>query len=144
MACFKSSPQAGSIENKPPSQVAAACFVDLSPMFLAKSLPGEAFHPLPIALAEVSKLCEIEHSHRVRDRELVGEPGRVSVSGLAATDPEPSPTTTVVLGVPTRPLKKGVPTLLITPIRYPAFEILRPSVVIRRRPQRPNPSGSAS
>lgn len=112
-------------------------------MFLANSLSGEAFHPIPIALGEVSKLCEIEHSHRIRDGELVGETGRVTACRRAARNPDPLTTTTVVLGVPGGQLKTGVSTLLKTAIRYPAFEVLRPSVVIRRRPHRPNPASSA-
>ena len=98
---------------------------------------------MPIALGEVRKLCQIDQSDRVGNSEPVGETGRIPVKGVAATNSEPSPTTTVVLGVPRRALEEGHSVLLKTAIRYPAFERLSPGVVIRRRPQRPDPTRSA-
>jgi hypothetical protein len=120
-----------------------ASLVNLFPPVTSYSGTAWSRHPIPIALGEVSKLCQIDGSAGVGDSESVGETGRISVVGFAATNSEPFPTTTVVSGIAVRELVHEVPTLLKTPIRYPAFEFLRPSVVIRRRPQRPNPSGSA-
>ena len=117
--------------------------VNLFPPVTSYSGTAWSRHPIPISLGEVSKLCDIESSARVGDGEPVGETGRISVSGIGATNSEPFPTSTVISGVTGRHLMDQVPALLKTAIRYPAFEYLRPSVVIRRRPQRPNPTGSA-
>ena len=120
-----------------------ATLVNLFPPVTSYSGTAWRRHPIPISLGEVSKLCEIESSARVGDGEPVGETGRISVKGFAATNSEPFPTTTVVFGVTGGTLEEDASVLRVSAIRPPDFEYLRPSVVIRRRPQRPNPTGSA-
>ncbi len=46
-------------------------------MFLANSLPGEIFHPVPIALGEIRKLCQSKVLQGVGDFELIGEACRI-------------------------------------------------------------------
>ena len=92
-------------------------------------------HPVPIALGEVSDLAEIEQATGTRDLELIGLPSRVSGGGGCSTNPVlptgfaehlPSPGGHAI----------RVPAFLVQDLRRPAFELLAPSVVIRRRPQR--------
>ena len=135
-SCLKSSPQAGSIENKPPPNSGVTCSVDLSPMFPRNSLPRQIFHPVPIALGEICKLCQIDGSARVRDRELVGQTCRIPLTGFTPRNSNPFATSRS-----TAPGSIGAIAELITTgsshrLRSPDFELLRPSVVIRRRPKR--------
>ena len=142
-SCLKSSPQAGSIENKPPPNSGVACSVDLSPMFPRNSLPRQIFHPVPIALGEICKLCQIDGSAGIRDSELVGQTCRIPVPGFAPTDTQALTAVTPVPTFAVRALEVLEVPVAVPAIRPPAFELLSPSVVIRRRPQRPNPTGSA-
>ncbi len=142
VASLGCSAQARSSRDKPRPPVLRTCVVHRFPPVTRYALARWSAHPVPIALGEMRQLCEINQSHGVGDHEFVGETGRISVTGGAARDSEPLPTTSVVPGVPMGALKNRVVTELVTPIRYPRFD-LSPSVVIRRRPQRPHPSGSA-
>ena len=92
-------------------------------------------HPVPIAFGEVSDLAEIEQATGTRDLELVGLPSRVSGGGLCPTNPVLSTGFAEHLP-PHGSHRKLVPALLVDDLRPPDFELLAPSVVIRRRPQR--------
>ena len=106
------------------------------PSLLADSLPPGAFHPVPIALGEVGKLCEMEQSCVPADLELIGQTGRVAVTGGTPADAVlPSPLTEH-LSLAARVHHKGVVPFRSNGLRRPLWELLRPSVVIRRRPQR--------
>ena len=122
----------------------ASCFVNRFPPVTRYALSAWARHPVPFALGEVRKLCVIDEPTRVGHRELIGFAAGIAESGNASTDTPTLPTACGTSALAAGLLKERVPVLLISAIRYPAFERLSPGVVIRRRPQRLHPSGSAT
>ena len=136
VGCSGCSAQARSSSNKPTPPAGCGFVVNLSPMFLANSLPGEIFHPVPIALGEIRKLCQIDGSAGVADRELVRETRRHPLLRRATAD-----TQTLSTACSASSLARGHVTPVaqccrLDRLRPPKFEFLRPAVVIRRRPQR--------
>ena len=136
------SAQARSYRDKPRPPAVAPCEVKPMPFITRKTFPRQIFHPVPIALGEVCKLCQIDGSAGIGDLNPVSESCRVAMAGLRTTD-------TPTLG-PSGPTSAGKPlgVVVLDPVldvrlpRAPKWEVLKPSVVIRRRPQRPHPSGS--
>ena len=111
------------------------CLVNRFPPVTRYALAAWRTHPVPIAFGEVSDLAEIEQATGTRDLELVGLPRGITSGGLRSTNPVSPPGFAEHL--PPRGMHaKRVPAFLVQDLRRPAFELLRPSVVIRRRPQR--------
>ncbi len=108
-------------------------------MFLRNPSTRSIFHPVPIDLGEIRKLCEIDHSDSGRDRELIGQTCRVPLSRLAPANPDPRASTGLPSGDEIWGVSKRPTVLDVGDLRPPLFELLRPSVVIRRRPQRSDP-----
>ena len=105
-----------------------------------------ARHPVPIALGEMRKLC-VSRANRqgVGHRELVGLTCRVAVSGLGSEQILPPLATGSNMFLPESReglLTERVPVLTgNSPFGIQISNVLSPGVVIRRRPQRPNPTG---
>ena len=143
VARFGCSAQARSYRNKPPPPPLRTCLIHRFPPVTRYALASWAAHPVPFALTEVRKLCVIHEpagvGHlesvpsagvHVSDRRLSADQARVAALGRTS-------------GLPMRPGVGWVLPTAATDVRRPDFEFIKPSVVIRRRPQRPNPSGSA-
>ena len=106
-------------------------------MFLRNPVSSEVFHPVPIALGEICKLCEINGSAGIRDRELVGQTCRVPASAFGPANAYPLSAGRGSARRSARSTHKSAAALFVKRLRRPDFELLRPAVVIRRRPQRP-------
>ena len=114
--------------------------VPLFPSVLADPLPPGAFHPVPVALSEVGKLCEMEQSCTPADLELIGQTGFMpGLRGIPRNPVLPPALAIHATPAPRLPHQR-VPTRCSNRLRAPRFELLRPSVVVRRRPQRHEPS----
>ena len=136
------SAQARSYRDKPRPPAVAPCEVNPMPVITRNSFARQVFHPVPIALGEICKLCQIDGSAGVGDLDLIGESCRVALGGLAPTDTQGS-------GSPGSSSSGQVACVVVLDSldhvrlpRAPLWEVIKPSVVIRRRPQRPHPSGS--
>jgi len=114
------------------------CLVNRCPPVTRYALAAWRTHPVPIALGEVSDLAEIEQATGTRNLELIGLPSGMSPGALSSTNPVSPPGFAEHLP-PTGLHEKRIPAFLVNDLRRPAFELLSPSVVIRRRPQRDNP-----
>ena len=110
--------------------------VPVFPISSGNTLVGVVLHPLPIDFREVSKLSEIEQTrvgaHFECIRETRGEP----VFGRRATDPEPTTTGTLRVTSTTGAEEISPLSLKRLDLTHPDWELLGPSVVIRRRPKR--------
>ena len=105
-------------------------------MFLRNPSPRQVFHPIPIALGEICKLCEIDGSAGIGHRELIGQSCRIpSLRGIPS-NANALASDRVTSAGPTRPTAKCVAVLIQSRLNPPDFELLSPAVVIRRRPQR--------
>ena len=135
VSCSESSAQARSYRNKPPHLLAGARLIDLLPMSTTKPFAIECFHPVPIDLGEVRKLCQIDGSARIRRFELIGQTCRISAPRLTSRYPKPCPAFGVTAPSAVGHLVQGVSAVVSRELRPPKFELLRPSVVIRRRPK---------
>jgi hypothetical protein len=142
VASLGCSAQARSYRDKPRPPLGATCVINPKPVLFRKADPPQVFHPVPIALSEICKLCEIDQSAGVGDLELVGQTCRVPLGRFASTD-------TQGLTSPGRSPSREMgcviqrdTVLVASRLRKPLFEVLKPSVVIRRRPQRPYPAHS--
>ena len=136
------SAQARSYRDKPRPPAVAACQVKPMPVITRKTFARQVFHPVPVALGEICKLCEIDGSAGVGDLESVSESCRMAMAGFAPTD---TPGLASSVGSSAGKLARVIelpPVFDVRHPRAPKFEVLKPSVVIRRRPQRPHPSGS--
>ena len=106
------------------------------PVSSANSASRWTFHPLPIDLGEVRKLCKIEQAGVRSHLEPIRKSRRKSRHDRASAN------TDVISRAALRvPFSAGVTSEVVTPhavdsLRHPDWEVLRPSVVIRRRPQR--------
>ena len=143
MASLGCSAQARSYRDKPRPPAMRPCLVNRFPPVTRYALSAWALHPVPFDLGEVRKLGVIDEPTRVGHRELIGQACRIALSNGASTDTPMLPTES---STPRRiggAVHKGLPICVENSIRPPNFELLRPSVVIRRRPQRTYPSGSA-
>ena len=106
------------------------------PISPSNPFSGPGAHPIPIALGEVRKLCEIEKSCVGADFESICETSREPLHLVSPA--EPDPITAGALRVPPSSGISGQDVLprVLDGLRYPLFELLSPSVVIRRRPKR--------
>jgi hypothetical protein len=136
------SAQARSYRDKPRLPAVTPCEVKPMPVITRKTFARQVFHPVPIALGEICKLCQIDGSAGIGDLEPVSESCRVAMAGLRTTD-------TPALASPgCTSAGKSSCVVVLDPVfdvrlpRAPKWEVIKPSVVIRRRPQRPHPSGS--
>ena len=94
------------------------------------------FHPVPVALSEVSYLAHVEQTTVTRDLERVGLTARVPLTARAPANPQFHSRFTEHLALPARVHGEDVATCFERRAQRPRWELLRPSVVIRRRPQR--------
>ena len=130
------SAQARSYRDKSPSPAGMSGLVHRLPPLTAYTLTGWAFHPVPVALREVSYLAHIEEATGTRDLESVSEPCRVSITARTPTDPAANTGFAEHFTLPARVHGEAVTTFSRNSPQRPRWELLRPSVVIRRRPQR--------
>lgn len=136
------SAQARSYRDKPRLPAVTPCEVNPMPVISRNTFPRQVFHPVPIALGEICKLCEIDGSAGVGDLDLIGQSCRVALSGLAPTDTQRRGSSgSASSGQMSRVVVLDSLNDVRLP-RAPLWEVIKPSVVIRRRPQRPHPSGS--
>ena len=91
---------------------------------------------MPVLLSEIRKLCEISDRARVADLELIGHSPWIAVSVRRSANPVPTAPFAEHLTLTARVHDVREPFRLHDRLRRPDFEFLRPSVVIRRRPQR--------
>ena len=98
--------------------------------------------PVPVLLREISQLADIEHRRVPRQAELVGKARRVpNLRRAFANHVHPAPRPAALRGPGAD--KAGHSTLpVVVLLRRPDFELLSPSVVIRRRPVRVDPLAS--
>ena len=110
--------------------------VPVFPFSSGDFLVAGVLHPLPIDFGEVSKLSEIEQtrvgSHFECVRETRGEP----VFGRRSTDTQPATTGTLRVTSTAGVITESPASLYELGLKAPLFELLRPSVVVRRRPKR--------
>ena len=112
-----------------------AC-VPAFPVDPTNPLVSGVLHPLPIDLREMRKLCEVEKSCVGADFEGICETRREAVLGRRPTDPQPSTGTPCLVTTSAGLEEKSPISLKKLNLSYPRFELLRPSVVISRRPKR--------
>ena len=93
-------------------------------------------HPLPIDIGEVSKLCEIEQTNVGGHFECVRETRGKPRLNWTSTNPDPSSTGTLRVTTAAGIEEKAPTSLKKLNLSYPSWEVLSPSVVIRRRPVR--------
>lgn len=139
-ARFGCSPQAGSYRNKPRPSGSRTCLMHAKPMFPRDSFPRWCTHPVPIDISETCKLSHIEQRAAGAHFELVTKPRCMPTTRWIPTDPMPTSAFAVHLSSTARVRAKLIPTRCANHLRAPLFEVLRPAVVIRRRPQRNKPS----
>ena len=137
VACTGQGPPADEMSNH------ATRLVNRRPPVTRYALSSWARHPVPIAFGEMSKLCVVDESARVTHPESICFPFGRANPGLSPADKARLTADRDAPAGAIRLTDESLPVLDITAIRYPAFEFLRPSVVIRRRPQRMHPPGSA-
>ena len=136
MARFGCSPQAGSYRNKPRPSVWRTCVMHAKPFVPRNSSPSWTRHPVPPLVGEICKLCQIEHGAAGTDLELIALAGRMPSPARMARNAELSSALAVHPPTASWLAHQGVTTRGSNRLRAPLFELLRPSVVIRRRPQR--------
>ena len=115
------------------------CLVNRFPPVTRYALAAWRVHPVPIAFREVSDLAEIEEATGTRNLEGVGHSMGIPMLGSDSANPVSPPRFTEHLA-PTGIGEKAVSAFLEKHLRRPDFELLSPSVVIRRRPQRNQPA----
>jgi len=109
------------------------------PVFPPRSVNSFAiqrFHPVPIDLGEMRKLCEVEKSCSTADLEGVYETRCVPVFIGRTADPDPSASTALRMPSSTGLVEEDPPIRRNRLLTQPNWEVLSPSVVIRRRPKR--------
>ena len=106
------------------------------PPVTSHTLAGWAFHPVPVALGEVSYLAQVEQATVTRDLEGVGLSSGVARCRRMAADPMPASGLAEHLAPAARVITPGVLSVSAESPKRPRWELLRPAVVIRRRPQR--------
>ena len=124
------------IRTSPPLLAMSCSCVPVGPALSADPFSVEGFHPLPIDLGEVSKLCQIEQTNVAGHFECVRKTRRVPL--LLGRPANTDAAARAALGVtPAAGVKSELPTSLFElGLKAPLFELLRPAVVIRRRPKR--------
>ena len=124
------------IRTSPPLLAMSCSCVPVFPPISTDPGIGGVFHPLPIDFGEVSKLSQIEQTNVGGHFECVRETSGESRLGRRSANPEPAARR--ALGVPpSAGVKSELPrSLYELGLKAPLFEILRPAVVIRRRPKR--------
>ena len=91
---------------------------------------------MPIALGEICKLCEISSGAGLGNAELIGQARGISMSGTGAGNSKSPTPLQIPLAGGLGHHAKFVATRDGSGLRPPDFELLRPAVVIRRRPKR--------
>ncbi len=119
----------------PPPLMGNSC-VPVEPTRSVNSFAIQRFHPVPIDLCEMRKLCEVEQSCSVADFEGVCETRCVPVFVGRTADPDPSSTAALRVSPTAGVIENRLPSRSNEGLSYPLFEIIGPSVVIRRRPHR--------
>ena len=124
------------IRTSPPLLAMSCSCVPAFPIGPTHTGIRRVFEPVPIAFGEVSKLSEIEQPRIGTHFECVRKTRWGSTSGFRPANPESLPAT--ALGVTSSPriYPKNPVSLFELGLKAPLFELLSPSVVIRRRPQR--------
>ena len=140
MARFGCSPQAGSYRNKPRPLISRTCLMHREPSIPRNPLPRWCTHPVPIHIRETCKLSHIEHGAAPTDFELIAKSRRMPTTRWIPTDPMPTSAFAIHLSSTARVRAKLIPVRGSNDLRSPDFEVLIPTVVIRRRPQRDKPS----
>ena len=95
-----------------------------------------SFHPLPIDVGEVSKLSQIEKTRIGSHFEPVRETRWKSTGERAPANPYVIPGTALRVPPSSGIHAKPSTSLFELGLKAPLFELLRPSVVVRRRPKR--------
>ena len=109
---------------------------ELGPFLTADSFPPGTRHPEPLPVGEVGNLSHVGEGAAVADLELVAKAGRMATPAwVPGNSVLPS-----ALAIHPAPLGRTSDELVLPlsrmDLRPPLWELLRPSVVIRRRPQR--------
>ena len=106
------------------------------PISSAHFLVAGVLEPVPIAFGEVRKLSEIEQTRVGSHFECVRETRGVSIPRRRAADPEPFAAGTLRVTTATGIQEVSPLSLRRLNLTRPDWELLSPSVVIRRRPKR--------
>ena len=106
------------------------------PPVTSHTLAGWSFHPVPVALREVRHLAEVEQATVTRNLEGVGFSSGVARCRGMAADPMPASGLAEHLAPAAGVITPGVLPVSAVSAKRPRWELLRPAVVIRRRPQR--------
>lgn len=106
------------------------------PISTGNTLVRGVLHPVPLALSEVRKLCQIEQTRVGAHFECVRCPTREPILRNHPADPEPSASGTLRVTTAAGIQEDSPPTLRRLDLAYPLWERLSPTVVIRRRPKR--------
>ena len=113
--------------------------IDVFPAVATDPLSVQTFHPVPVAESEVRKLCQVEHSARGGHTKLIRKACWLTCSRWRTADAMPVSAGQHEAGSPTGILHEGLAVNHHLALRAPAWELLRPAVVIRRRPKRDDP-----
>ena len=124
------------IRTSPPLLAMSCSCVPVGPALSADPFSVEGFHPLPIDFGEVSKLCQIEQTNVAGHFECVRETSRESRLRSRSANPEPASGGALRVAS-SAGIKSELPrSLYELGLKAPLFELLRPAVVVRRRPKR--------
>ena len=130
------SPQAGSYRDKPPRPVAFSGLESRLPPVSTDPLAIWASHPVPLALGEMRHFSEIPETAVLGDLELVHQAPGPARGNWRAGNPDPTSCFAEHLSSPAGLSVEVVTPAAVSNLRRPRWELIRPAVVIRRRPQR--------
>ena len=124
------------IRTSPPLLAMSCSCVPVFPPISTDPFSVQGFHPLPIDVGEVSKLCQIEQTNVAGHFECVRETRRETL--FLGRPANTNSAARAALGVtPAAGVQSELPrSLYELGLKRPLFELLRPAVVIRRRPER--------
>ena len=128
--------QACPVQDKPPPPLMGFACVPVFPPIPTDPFSGPGTHPIPVAISEVSQLCEIEQTRVGSHFECVRETRWIPRVIVGPADPDPITGAALRVTSAAGVDEKSPRTLRRDRLAYPAWERLGPSVVIRRRPQR--------
>ena len=110
--------------------------VPVFPISSGDFLVAGVLKPVPIAFGEVRKLCQIEQTRVGSHFECVRETRGISIHGMGPADPEPFAAGTLRVTSAAGITEESPLSLKRVNLTHPDWEVLSPSVVIRRRPDR--------
>ena len=110
--------------------------VPVGPTFSGDFLVAGVLKPVPIAFGEVRKLCQIEQTRVGSHFECVRETRGISIEGMGPADPQPFAAGTLRVTSAAGISEESPLSLKRVNLAHPDWEVLSPSVVIRRRPKR--------